>query len=85
MKEEEEVTDKLCHFRIMPHENEQNTLLQLEVIKFVSDLQHVCGFSSWTVIFYTVKTDRHDKTEILLKVSLTLILKNIVNLAIQYR
>jgi hypothetical protein len=40
---EEEVTDKLCHFRIMPHENEQNTLLQLEVIKFVSALYS----SSW--------------------------------------
>jgi hypothetical protein len=39
-------------------------LIQHYVIKFVSDLQQVCGF----LVSSTNKTDRHDITEILLKV-----------------
>jgi hypothetical protein len=40
------------------------------VIKFVSDLQQVGGFL-W--VSYTNETDRHDITEILLKVALNTI------------
>ena len=39
--------------------------IQHYVIKFVSDLQQVDGF---LLVSYTNKTDRHDITEILLKV-----------------
>ena len=46
--------------------------IQHYVIKFVSDLRHVTGrwFSQGTPVFSTNKTDRHDITEILLKVAL---------------
>jgi hypothetical protein len=38
------------------------------VIKFVSDLQQVGGwFSQGTLVSFTNKSDRHHKTEILLK------------------
>jgi hypothetical protein len=37
------------------------------VIKLVSDLQHVTGFSPGTLVSSTNKTDHHDITEILLK------------------
>jgi small-conductance mechanosensitive channel len=39
------------------------------VIKFVSDLRQVGGFSPLTLGFPTNKSDRHDITEILLKVA----------------
>ena len=39
--------------------------IQHYVIKFVSDLQQVCGF-----LHQKIKTDRHDITKILLKVAL---------------
>ena len=44
--------------------------MQHYVIKFVSDLQQVSGFSRGSLISSTSKTDRHDITEILLKVAL---------------
>jgi hypothetical protein len=48
-------------------------LIQHYVIKFVSDLRQVCGFL-WIICFSsTNKTDRHDTTEILLKVLLNTI------------
>jgi hypothetical protein len=40
------------------------------VIKFVHDLRQVGGFS---LASSTIKTDRHDRTEILLKVALNTI------------
>jgi hypothetical protein len=43
------------------------------VIKFVSDLQQVSGFLPLTPVVSTNKTDRHDITEILLKVALNTI------------
>jgi len=45
------------------------------MIKFVSDLQQIGGFSLGTPVSSTNKTDRHDITEMLLKVTL-----NIINL-----
>jgi hypothetical protein len=41
------------------------------VIKFVSDLRQVGGFLQVLRFFSTNKTDRHDITEILLKVNLS--------------
>jgi hypothetical protein len=43
------------------------------VIKFVSDLQQVCGFSPGPPVSSTNKTDRHDISEILLKEALNTI------------
>jgi hypothetical protein len=43
------------------------------MIKFVSDLQQVGGFSPDTPVFSTNKTDSHDITEIFLKVALSTI------------
>ena len=43
--------------------------IQHYVIKFISDLRQVGGFSSGTPISSTNKTDFHDITEILLKVA----------------
>jgi hypothetical protein len=43
------------------------------VIKFVSDLQQVGGFLRGPPVSSTNKTDRHDITEILLKVALNTI------------
>jgi hypothetical protein len=40
------------------------------VIKFVSDLQQVGGFSPGTPVSSTNKTDRSDITELVLKVAL---------------
>ena len=48
-------------------------LIQHYVIKFVSDLRQVGGFSPSTPVFFTNKTDRHIITEILLKVALNTI------------
>ena len=45
-------------------------LIQHYVIKFVSDLWWVGGFSQGTPVSSTNKTDRHDIVEILLKVAL---------------
>jgi hypothetical protein len=47
--------------------------MQHYVIKFVSDLWHVNGFFPGTPVSSTDKTDRHDITEILLKVALNTI------------
>ena len=46
---------------------------QHNVIKFVSDLRQVDGFPRGTPVSSTNKTDRHDITEILLKVALNTI------------
>ena len=46
---------------------------QHNVIKFVSDLRQVGGFLRGTPVSSTNKTDRHDITEILLKVALNTI------------
>jgi hypothetical protein len=46
--------------------------MQHYIIKFVSDLRQVGGFSPGTPVSTTNKTDRHDITEILLKVALNL-------------
>jgi hypothetical protein len=43
------------------------------VIKFVSDLRQVGGFSASPPVSSTNKTERHDITEILLKVALNTI------------
>jgi hypothetical protein len=43
------------------------------VIKFVSDLRQVGGFSAGSPVSSTNKTDRHDIAEILLKVALNTI------------
>jgi len=48
-------------------------LIQHYVIKFVSGLRQVGGFSAGTLVSSTNKTDRHDITEKLLKVELTVI------------
>jgi hypothetical protein len=47
--------------------------IQLDVIKFVSDLRQVGGFFPGTPVSFTNKTDRHDINEILLKVALNTI------------
>jgi hypothetical protein len=50
--------------------------IQHYVIKFVSDLRQVCGFL-WVLMFPPpIKLDRHDITEILLKVVLNTINPN---------
>ena len=41
------------------------------VIKFVSDLRQVGGFLPGTLVSSTNKTDRHDITEILMKMALS--------------
>jgi hypothetical protein len=41
------------------------------VIKFVSDLRQVCGFSPSTAVSPINKTDRHDITEILVYSTIT--------------
>ena len=48
-------------------------LIQHYVIKFVNDLRQIDGFSPDTPVCSTNKTDRHDITEILLKVALNTI------------
>jgi hypothetical protein len=45
--------------------------IQNHVIQFVSDLRQVGGFSPGTPMFSTNKTNRHDITEILLRVALS--------------
>jgi methylthioribose-1-phosphate isomerase len=49
--------------------------IQHYVIKFASDLLQVGGFSLGTPVSSTDKTDRHDITEILLKVALNTIIQ----------
>ena len=50
------------------------------MIKFVSDLQRVDGFSLGSPVSSTDKTDRHDIAKILLKVALNTIKpKNLYN------
>ena len=53
--------------------------IQHYVITFVSDLQQVRGFCPCTPVFPTNKTDRHDITEILLKVALSAITLTIID------
>jgi hypothetical protein len=45
------------------------------VIKFVSDLRQIGGFSPGPLVSTTNKTGRHDITEMLLKVALNIIIK----------
>ena len=45
-------------------------------IKFASELRQVGGFFLGTPVVFTNKTDRHDITEILLKVALNTINRN---------
>ena len=45
--------------------------VQYYVIKFVSDIRQVDGFFPGSPVDTTNKTDRHDITEILLKVALS--------------
>ena len=47
--------------------------IQHYVIKFVSDMRKVGSFSTVTSVSFTNKTDRHDISEILLKVALNTI------------
>jgi hypothetical protein len=49
--------------------------IQHYVIKVVSDLRQVCSFFPGTPVSSTNETDRHDITEILLKVTLNIIAK----------
>ena len=46
---------------------------QLYVIKFVSDLRQICGFSPGNPVSSINKTDRYDITKILLKEALNTI------------
>jgi hypothetical protein len=46
--------------------------IQHYVIKFVNDFRQICGFLR-VLRFPPIKTDRHDITEILLKVALNTI------------
>ena len=46
------------------------------MIEFVSDLGQVCGFLRCPTVSSTNKADRHDITEILLKVALNTIKPN---------
>jgi len=56
--------------------------IQHYVITFVSDLQQVGGFSQDTPISSTNNTDRHNITEILLKVTLNTVTLTPYNLII---
>ena len=49
------------------------SLIQQYVIKFVSDLRHICGFSPGPPVSSTNKTNRLNMTEILLRVALNTI------------
>ena len=51
----------------------RNIILALRAIKFVSDLRQVSGFLGVLRFPPPIKTDRHDITEILLKVALNTI------------
>ena len=48
-------------------------MIHYYLIKFVNDLQQVCGFSPGTPVSPTNKTDRPDISKILLKVALNTI------------
>jgi len=63
--------NECCEF-----ESRSERCVQHYVIKFVSDLRQVCGFLHVLVFSSTNKTDRHDITEILLKVALNTINQN---------
>jgi hypothetical protein len=52
------------------------------LIKFVSDLRQVRGFSPGTSVSCTNKADRHDIAEILLKVELNTIKPNQAKIAV---
>jgi hypothetical protein len=58
---------KSCEFESQLWRDVQMYLKQHYVIKFVSDLQQVCGFLWVPRVSSTNKTDHHDITEILLK------------------
>ena len=55
---------------------DQGEVYTTNVIKFVSDLWQVGGFSPGPAVSSTNKTDLHDLTEILLKVALNIIKPN---------
>jgi hypothetical protein len=59
-------------------------IIQLYVIKFVSYLQQVGGFSLGIPVSSTNKTDCHDITEILLKMVLSTIKPNQTNHFLQF-
>ena len=54
-----------------PVHGEEYVFLQYYVIKFASDLRQVSGFLRVLPVSSTNKPDRHDITEILLKMALT--------------
>jgi hypothetical protein len=58
---------------IVKFESRSGRGVQHYVIKFVSNLRQVGGFSNLLQVSFTNKTDRHDITEILLKVALNTI------------
>ena len=58
--------------------------IQRYAINFVSDLREVSGFSLGTPVSSTIKTDRHDITEILFKVVLNTINQNLIFVSIFY-
>ena len=55
---------------VSSHIDQGDVHVQHDVIKFVSDLRQVGGFSLGTPISFTNKTDHHDIAEILLEVAL---------------
>ena len=58
---------------VMSSNLDQSKVYEHYVIKFVSDLRQVSGFLQVLQFSSTNKTDRHDMTEILLKVALNTI------------
>jgi hypothetical protein len=60
----------------MFHVHSEVYMIQHYVIKFVSDLRQVGGFFPGTPFSSTNKTDRHDITEISLKVAFNTITPN---------
>ena len=59
-------------------------MIQHHVTKVVSDLRHVGGFFRVTTTSSTNKTDRHDITEILLKVALNTIIPSNKAIVLEY-
>ena len=55
---------------MLPLRNETVKIIRTVVVKLVSDLRQIGGFSPGTPVSSTNKTDRHDIAEIVLKVVL---------------